>query len=46
MTATEALELGIDVGLLDCAISVGFPGTIASSASSGGAPVAGRAGSR
>jgi DEAD/DEAH box helicase domain-containing protein len=30
VTATEALELGIDVGLLDCAISVGFPGTIAS----------------
>jgi DEAD/DEAH box helicase domain-containing protein len=30
VTATEALELGIDVGLLDCAISVGFPGTVAS----------------
>ena len=30
VTATEALELGIDVGLLDCALSVGFPGTVAS----------------
>jgi DEAD/DEAH box helicase domain-containing protein len=30
VTATDALELGIDVGLLDCAISVGFPGTVAS----------------
>ena len=30
VTATDALELGIDIGLLDCAISVGFPGTIAS----------------
>jgi DEAD/DEAH box helicase domain-containing protein len=30
VTATEALELGIDVGSLDCAISVGFPGTVAS----------------
>ena len=30
MTATDALELGIDVGSLDCAISVGFPGTVAS----------------
>ena len=30
MTATDALELGIDIGLLDCAISVGFPGTVAS----------------
>ena len=30
VSATDALELGIDVGLLDCAISVGFPGTVAS----------------
>jgi DEAD/DEAH box helicase domain-containing protein len=30
VSATDALELGIDVGSLDCAISVGFPGTIAS----------------
>src|SRR5436190_14059246 len=30
VTATDALELGIDVGSLDAAISVGFPGTVAS----------------
>ncbi len=30
VTATDALELGVDIGLLDCAISVGFPGTVAS----------------
>ena len=30
VSATDALELGIDIGALDCAISVGFPGTIAS----------------
>jgi DEAD/DEAH box helicase domain-containing protein len=30
VTATDALELGIDIGLLDCAICVGFPGTVAS----------------
>jgi DEAD/DEAH box helicase domain-containing protein len=30
VTATDALEPGIDIGLLDCAVSVGFPGTIAS----------------
>jgi len=27
VAATDALELGIDIGLLDCAISVGFLGT-------------------
>ncbi|MFN0153469.1 MAG: DEAD/DEAH box helicase [Gaiella sp.] len=30
VAATDALELGIDVGHLDCAISTGFPGTVAS----------------
>ncbi|MDQ3893160.1 MAG: DEAD/DEAH box helicase, partial [Actinomycetota bacterium] len=30
VSATDALELGIDIGLLDCAISVAFPGTVAS----------------
>jgi DEAD/DEAH box helicase domain-containing protein len=30
VSATDALELGIDIGLLDGAISVGFPGTVAS----------------
>jgi DEAD/DEAH box helicase domain-containing protein len=30
VSATDALELGIDIGVLDCAISVGFPGTVAS----------------
>jgi DEAD/DEAH box helicase domain-containing protein len=30
VSATNALELGIDVGLLDAVLSVGFPGTVAS----------------
>ena len=41
---------GIDIGSLDCAISVGFPGTVASLVSSGGArgarPAASRCSSR
>src|SRR3954453_14888975 len=36
VAATDALELGIDIGLLDCAISVGFPGTVASLRQQGG----------
>src|SRR4029077_10416186 len=36
VSATDALELGIDIGLLDCAISVGFPGTAASLRQQGG----------
>ena len=30
VAATDALELGIDVGLLDAVVCVGFPGTVAS----------------
>jgi DEAD/DEAH box helicase domain-containing protein len=30
VVATSALELGIDIGLLDCAVTVGFPGGISS----------------
>ena len=30
VSATDALELGIDVGLLDAVLCVGFPGTVAS----------------
>jgi DEAD/DEAH box helicase domain-containing protein len=30
VSATNALELGIDIGLLDCVVSVGFPGTVSS----------------
>jgi DEAD/DEAH box helicase domain-containing protein len=30
VSATNALELGIDIGLLDAVVSVGFPGTVSS----------------
>ena len=30
VSATDALELGIDIGALDAAVAVGFPGTVAS----------------
>ncbi len=30
VSATNALELGIDVGMLDAVVSVGFPGTVSS----------------
>jgi DEAD/DEAH box helicase domain-containing protein len=39
VSATNALELGIDVGLLDCVISVGFPAPSPACASSGAGPV-------
>lgn len=29
VAATNALELGVDVGLLDCTLHLGFPGSIA-----------------
>lgn len=30
VVATSALELGVDLGQLDCAVSIGFPGSVAS----------------
>jgi DEAD/DEAH box helicase domain-containing protein len=30
VVATSALELGVDIGLLDCAVTVGFPGGMSS----------------
>lgn len=30
IVATNALELGVDVGALDCTMMLGFPGTMAS----------------
>ena len=30
VVATSALELGVDIGLLDCAVTVGFPGSVSS----------------
>ena len=46
VSATDALELGIDIGSLDCAISVGFPARSRRSASNGGERAGEAAGSR
>ena len=44
VVATSALELGVDIGLLDCAISVGFPGGDGVAAAAVGPRRAARAG--